>query len=106
MKKSMVVATALAMGILSLGAVSASASSSCCTDNTCTDKQIVQQFEKETAETVRALKAKEVELRAVFSQDGVDSNRASELDSEIDKLKAEIKSTGERLGASPCCRTL
>lgn len=104
MKTHKILGIALAMGMLSVGAV-ASAASSCCNDGKCTDKVVVQQFSQETAGTASLLKAKEIELRALYGYEGIDTQKAAELESEINVLRSKIKASAEKHGISPCCRS-
>ena len=103
MKKNMIVGIALAMGILSVGAVSASAAGPCCNTGKCSDKQVVQQFSQETAGLASALKAKDIELRALSAYDGSDISKVSELEAEIKVLKGNIKVVAEKYGIQSCC---
>ena len=103
MKKNMIVGIALAMGMLSVGALSASAAGSCCNDGTCTDKQVSQQFSQETAGLTSALKAKDIELRELYSYDSIDIRKADELEVQIKELKGKIKIVAEKHGILPCC---
>jgi len=103
MKKNMIVGIALAMGLLSVGAISASAAGSCCSDGKCSDKQVVQQFLQETAGLDSALKARNLELRELYSFDGIDIRKADELEAEIKELKGKIKVVGEKYDIKPCC---
>ncbi len=105
MKAHKILGIALAMGMLSVGAMSASAASSCCNDGKCTDKEVIQQFSRETAETAGVLKAKEIELRTLYGYEGIDSQKAAQLESEINGLKGKIKASAEKYGISPCCRS-
>lgn len=103
MKKKMIVGIALAMGMLSVGAVSASVAGSCCNDGKCADKQVVQQFNQETATLSSALKAKDIELREQYSYDGINMNRVNELEAELKELKGKIKVVAEKYGLPSCC---
>ncbi len=103
MKKNMIVGVALAIGILSVGAVSASASGSCCNDGKCGDKQAVQQFTQETTALSNALKAKDLELRDLYSYDSINIRKADSLEAELKELKAKIKVAAEKYGISSCC---
>jgi peptidoglycan hydrolase CwlO-like protein len=104
MKKYMIVGIALAMGMLSFGAISASAAGSCCNDGKCTDKQVAQQFTQETARLTSALKAKDIELRELYSYDSIDIRKADELEAEIKELKGNIKVVAEKYDIPSCCR--
>lgn len=103
MKKNMIVGIAVAMGMLSVGTISASAAGSCCSDGTCADKQVVQKFLQETAGLDSALKARDLELRELYSYDGIDVRKADELEAEIKELKGKVKVVGEKYGIKPCC---
>ncbi len=104
MKKNMIVAIALAMGMLSVGAISASAAGSCCNDGKCADKQAVQQFTQETAALSSALKAKDIELRGLYGYDNIDIRKVNELEAELKELKGKIKIVAEKYGIPACCR--
>jgi len=103
MKRKMIVAIALAMGMLSVGAISASAAGSCCNDGKCADKQAVQQFTKETAALSSALKAKDIELREQNGYDGIDINKVNRLEAELKELKGKLGVAAEKYGISTCC---
>ena len=103
MKKNMIVGIALAMGMLPVGVISASAAGSCCIDGKCTDKQVVQKFLQETAGLDGALKAKDLELRELYSYEGIDTRKADELEAGIKELKGKIKVVGEKYDIKPCC---
>ncbi|MDD2733623.1 MAG: hypothetical protein PHF56_06750 [Desulfuromonadaceae bacterium] len=103
MKKNMIIGLAFAMGILSVGAVSASASDSCCSDGKCTNKQIVQQFTQESVALSSALKAKDIELRGLYSYEGIDLRKVDELEAELKELKNKIKVVAEKYGIPSCC---
>lgn len=94
------------MGMLSVGAMSASAASTCCNDGKCTDKEVIQQFSRETAETASILNAKEIELWTLYGYEGIDSQKAAQLESEINGFKSKIRTSAEKYGISPCCRSL
>lgn len=103
MKKNMIVGIALAMGMLSGGAMTASAAGSCCSDGTCTDKQVVQKFLQETAGLDSALKARDLELRELYGNEGIDIRKADELEAEIKELKGKIRVVGKKYDIKPCC---
>lgn len=103
MNKKMMAVTAMALGMLSGGSVSAWAANSCCDGSKCADRQAVQQFQRETAETSGALQVKELELRELYGYDGIDSNRMTELQSEITGLKGQIRVIAKRYGVTSCC---
>lgn len=103
MKKNMIVGIALAIGMLSVNALSASAASSCCSNGNCADKQIVQQFAKETFALSTELNTKDIELRELYSYDGIDTHKAGRLEAQIKELKDEIKIIAEKYGISACC---
>lgn len=105
MKKNMIVGIAIAMGMLSVGAIQASAAGSCCSDGkcTCSDKQIMQQFSQEAAGLTSALAAKGLELRELYSYEGIDIRKADRLEEEIKELKGKIKVIGKKYDIKPCC---
>ena len=101
MKKNMIIGIALAMGILSVGAVSASAAEGC---GRCTDKLALQKFTQETEVISSTLKAKELELRGLYTYDGIDANSVNRLESEIQELKERISASATSHGISACSR--
>jgi len=103
MKKKMIIAVALAMGMLSAGAVSASAAASCCTDGTSTDTQVVSRFTHEAADLTGAVKAKENQLRELYGYEGVDADRIDALEAEIMVLKGKIRVIADKFGIPACC---
>lgn len=101
MNKKMIVGIAMAMGILSVGALSASAADSC---GKCADKQAVQQFTQETASLTSELKAKDLELRALYGYDGIDIYKVNALEAEIKELKDKINASATKHGIPACSR--
>lgn len=103
MKKKMIVAIAMALGMLSAGALSASAAGPCCIEGKCSDSQAVRQFNQETTALSSALKAKDIELRELNAQEGIDIRKADELQEELRELKDRLRVAGEKYGIPPCC---
>jgi peptidoglycan hydrolase CwlO-like protein len=103
MKKNLIVAIALALGVLSVGAVSASAASSCCNEGKHAGMQNMQQFSQETAGLSSQLKAKDIELREQYGFDGMDTNKVSNLEADLKELKGQIKVIAEKYSIQPCC---
>ena len=103
MKKNMIIGLAMALGVLSVGAVSASAAGPCCNENKCADKQAVQQFTQEAGGLTGALKAKDIELRGLYSYDGLETQKIAGLEAEIKNLKGKIRVIADKYGISPCC---
>lgn len=101
MKKNIIAGIAMAMGILSVGALSASAADSC---GKCADSQAVQQFTQETNALTSELKAKDIELRWLYSYDGIDVHKVNALEAQIKELKGKIDASASRLGISTCNR--
>jgi peptidoglycan hydrolase CwlO-like protein len=102
MKKNMIIGMALALGILSVGALSASAADAC---GKCADKQAIQQFSQETESLTSTLKAKDLELRALYGYDGMDTHKVSALEAEIKELKDKINATATKYGITACSRS-
>ena len=100
MKKNMIVMMALAMGMLSVSAVSAATDNPCCGNGKCADKQIVQQFTQETSALSIALKAKDLELRGLYSYEGIDMRKVDEFEAEIKDLKGKIRVVADKYGIS------
>ena len=103
MKKNLIVAIALALGVLSVGAVSASAASSCCNEGKHAGMQNVQQFSQETTNLSSELKAKDIELREQYGFDGMDTNKVSALEADIKDLKGRIALIAGKYNVQSCC---
>jgi peptidoglycan hydrolase CwlO-like protein len=103
MKKNLIVAMALALGVLSVGAVSASAASSCCNEGKHAGMQNIQQFSQETAGLSSEVKAKNIELRELYGFEGMDTNKVSNLEADLKELKGKIKLTADKYNIQPCC---
>ncbi|MBI2353893.1 MAG: hypothetical protein HYV06_02490 [Deltaproteobacteria bacterium] len=103
MKKRMIVGIAMAMGMLSAGALSASAAGPCCIEGKCSDNQAVRQFIQESAALSGVFKAKEIELRELNAQEGIDIRKADALEEELRELKGRLRVAGEKHGVPPCC---
>lgn len=101
MKRKVVAGIALALGTLSVSPLTAFAGSMC---GQCAEKRIVEQFVQETAPLTSALKAKEAELRNVYSNEGGDSNEIYRLEGEMKELRGKIDSVATRLKVPPCNR--
>jgi peptidoglycan hydrolase CwlO-like protein len=99
MKKNMIVGIALAMGILSVGAISASAAYTC---GKCADNQTIQQFKQETDSLTSTLKAKDLELRALYGYDSIDIHKVNALEAEIKVLKDKINASATKFGIPAC----
>ncbi len=97
----MIVGIALAMGILSVGAISASAADTC---GKCADNQAIQQFNQETDSVTSTLKAKDLELRALYGYDSIDIHKVNALEAEIKELKDKINASATKFGISACSR--
>lgn len=102
MKKNMIIGMALAVGILSTGAMAASAADTC---GKCADSQAVQQFRQETGTLTSTLKAKDLELRALYGYDGFDIHKANALETEIKELKGRIDASAAKYKIPPCSRS-
>ncbi|QXE92675.1 hypothetical protein KP001_09205 [Geomonas subterranea] len=101
MKRKIVVGIALVLGTLSVTPLTAFAGSVC---GNCADKGVVEQFVQETAPLASEVKAKEIELRYVYSNEGADSNEIYRLEGEIKELKDKINLVAKRLDIPPCNR--
>ncbi len=97
----MIVGIALAMGILSVGAISASAADTC---GKCADNQAIQQFNQETDSVTSTLKAKDLELRALYGYDSIDIHKVNALEAEIKELKDKINASATKIGIPACSR--
>ncbi|ACM20921.1 hypothetical protein Geob_2570 [Geotalea daltonii FRC-32] len=104
MKRKIIIGIALAMGMVA-AAMPASAAGSCREEGKCADKQIFQQFTQETSGLVSALKAKDLELREQYAFDRIDASTVGELEAELDELKGQINTVGEKFGIPLCCRS-
>jgi peptidoglycan hydrolase CwlO-like protein len=102
MKKNMIIGMALAFGILSVGALSASAAD---TSGKCADKQAIQQFSHETDSLTSTLKAKDLELRGLYTYDSIDIRKADALEAEIKELKDKINAAATKYGIPACSRS-
>lgn len=102
MKKNMIIGMALALGMVSVGALTATAADSC---GRCADSQALQQFRQETASLTSALKAKDLELRSLNVNDGIDTHRVNDLEAEIRELKDQINSSATKYKIPPCSRS-
>lgn len=103
MKKHLVVAIALAAGLLSAGAASAAVAGPCCADHACRDEQVVRKFDQEVGGLTGALRAKEVELRQEYGYDGFDAGKVQALEGQIKALKGEIRSVAGKYDLPACC---
>lgn len=104
MKKRIFVGIAMALGMLSVGAMSASAANSCCDGKSnCAEKQVVEKFMTEMAGITGALKAKEIELRELYSYDSIDPHKTADLEAEIKDLKGKLTQEAQKQGILPCC---
>lgn len=106
MKKTMIVAIALALGVLSVGAANAANAASaaqCCGDGSCQEQQAMQQFSKDTAGLTSAAKAKEIELRELYAGSTVDPHAVDRLETELKDLKQQIRSAAEHHNLPACC---
>lgn len=101
MKKNMIIGMALAVGILSVGALTASAADAC---EKCADSQTVQLFQQEAGTLTSTLKTKDLELRALYSYDRIDMNKAHSLEAEIKELKEKIDASAAKYKIPPCSR--
>jgi len=102
MKKHKIVGIVMAMGILTMGAISASAADAC---GKCTDKQAVQQFTQETSALTGALKAKDSELRELYSYDSIDMHKVNSLERDIKELKDQINAAAQKHDIHACSRS-
>jgi len=93
---------ALALGMLSVGVITASAAETC---GKCADNQAVQQFRQETDSLASTLKAKDLELRALYANDGIDTQKVSVLETEIKDLKDQINASATKFKIPPCSRS-
>lgn len=101
MKKNMIIGMALAVGILSAGAMTASAADIC---GNCADNQSVQKFQQETGALSSTLKAKDLELRALYGYDSFDTHKANALEAEIKELKDKVEASAAKYKIPPCSR--
>lgn len=102
-KGNMVLGVVTALGLMIGGVANASACGSCDNGAKCKDPQAVRQFKSETAKLRTVLNEKELELRAVYGMDGIDTNKAAELEAGIAELKGNIRAAGDKLGFASCC---
>lgn len=102
MKKNMIIGMALALGMVSVGALSASAADTC---GKCADNQALQQFQQETGSLTSTLKAKDLELRALYGYDGIDIHKVNALEAEIKDLKNQINTSAAKYKIPPCSRS-
>ena len=105
MKKNMIVGIVIAVGMLSIGALSASAAASDSTMATCSDKQAYQQFTQETAGLASAIKAKDMELRALYGYDSINIHKVDALEAELKVLKAQVNAAAQKHGIPACCKS-
>ena len=103
MKKNTIIGMALALGILSVGAFTASAAADTC--GKCAGNQAIQQFHQETDSLSATLKAKDLELRGLYSYDGIDMRKVDELEAEIKELKVKINASATKLNIPACGRS-
>jgi len=88
--------------MLSVGVITASAAETC---GKCADNQAVQQFRQETDSLASTLKAKDLELRALYANDGIDTQKVSVLETEIKDLKDQINASATKFKIPPCSRS-
>ncbi len=103
MKRKIVLSVLTALGLM-VGGVSYAAACGSCGDNAkCKDPRAVQQFRDKTAQLRKSLIEKEVELRFEYGMNSIDTNRTTDLENQIDDLKAKISAAGQKLGFDSCC---
>jgi len=102
MKKNIIVGIAMALGMLTVGALSASAADLC---GKCADSQAVQQFKQETDVLTSELKAKDIELRWLYSYDSIDMQKVNVVEAKIKELKEKINASASKLGIPACSRS-
>lgn len=103
MKRKFTFGIVTALGLMLGGVSYAATCGSCGDDAKCKDPQAVQQFRKSTAPLRKSLNEKEIELRAEYGMNSIDTNRTADLERQIGELKNEIHSAGEKMGFLPCC---
>jgi|GEM_PF-5787185 len=103
MKRKIALSVLTALGLMVGGVSYAAACGSCGDDAKCKDPQAVQQFRNQTVQLRDQLKNREIELRAEYGMNSIDTNRTTDLENQIGDLKKEIRSAGEKLGVAPCC---
>lgn len=101
MKKHMIIGIAMAMGMISVDAISASAADIC---GKCADSQSIQRFQQETDSLSTTLKSRDLELRSLYSFEGVDIAKIDALEREIGELESKIDASASKFGIHACIR--
>ncbi|GFO58386.1 hypothetical protein GMST_07110 [Geomonas silvestris] len=101
MKKSLIVAVALTLGVASFGVAQASGGS-CCQNGPCT-QQAAQLSGAGVDELTQEVKAKELELRRIYTDDTIDPHQVGKVEGELKELKGQLRGVAQKQGVPPCC---
>jgi peptidoglycan hydrolase CwlO-like protein len=66
------------------------------------NSESLNKFRQNTADLRVQLDAKDQELRALYSFDGLDTGRVAELEEEMKGIKAKIRSVAATMNLEPC----
>jgi len=100
MKKSLIAALALTLGIAGFGVAHASAGS-CCQNGSCT-QQAAGVSSAGVDAAAQAVRAKELELRRIYSDDTIDPHQVDKVEGELKVLQGELRAA-QKQGVPPCC---
>ncbi|GFO70810.1 hypothetical protein GMLC_43890 [Geomonas limicola] len=101
MKKSLIVALALTLGVASFGVAQASGGS-CCQNGPC-PQQAAQHTGAAVDQLAQAVKAKDLELRRLYSDDTIDPHQVDKVEGELKELQGQLRAAAHKQGAPSCC---
>lgn len=101
MKKSLIVAVALTLGVASFG-VAQAAGGSCCQTGSCT-QHAAQLSGAGVDELTQAVKAKELELRRIYADDTIDPHQVDKVEGELKELQGQLRVVAQKQGVPSCC---
>ena len=63
---------------------------------------LLNKFRQNTADLRKQLNAKDLELRVLYSYEGLDTGRVAELEEEMKGIKAKIRTVATTMNLEPC----